>query len=714
MSSHCDACPVPGRACLLRARGQCRHAERERRVRERRPSAETPYTDRAIAYAGGAGPPPWPPPYPGEAATPPPGPSVAYLLPSFGVAGGIRIVAEQANRLADRGHAVTLVTADGSTPPPGWIEVRCPVRTLDDARRSGLWGAADILVATHWSTAAEVAAGGHEGTHRHYFVQADERNFHPPGAPEREAAGATYRLPLRPIATSRWVKRFLETEFGHRDVPVPRNGVNADLFFPEAGHFPKAAGVFRVLITGHELIPVKNLSDAFAVVAELRRRGLPVEAWSFSQVPHPYPTDRFFLSPPQETIRRLYSDADVLLVTSRVEGRPLPPAEAMACGCPVVSTDCRGTDDLEGYAAIRPVGDISGLADEVERLLTDPGLARRRSEAGREHALRDLDWETAVDEVESILGLAPLAEVPRGTVTVVVPTHDRPGLVTRALDSLLAQTRADWSCLIVANGLSEADRPRYEAALAPYLADPRFRRLDLPSGGIPHAINAGLRAATGDYVAVLEDDDEWRPEFLELMARPLDRHPSVGMAFCDMDERHADGSPGVHLNPVPEFSWTQLQSANGICWPMVLARKSVLLGQLGGVDERAGGCCDWDAWLRLGRVARVWKVRHTLARHHWHDANFSTSPRQAAGCAHVMAKHARPPGAPRAPAPGPRPTAREALRLARESRDCVHREPCGCAHVRCELKGDVPRSACLGCPDRVSRSAAGPRTPSAG
>lgn len=684
---------MPGRTCLLRQRVQCHHAEREANIKARRPGAETPYTDRAIAHAGSL-PPLVPPPYPGESATPPPCPSIVYLLPSFGVCGGIRIVVEQANRLADRGHAVTLVTMDGSMPPPDWIEVRCHVRSLDHARRSGLWGAADILVATHWSTAGAVAEGGHDGSRRHYFIQARETNFYAPDAPEREQVEATYRLPVTPIATSKWIKRFLEAEFGHEDVPTLLNGVNHDLFFPEPGHFPRTPGVFRVLITGHELIPVKNLSDAFAVTEELKRRGMPIEVWSFSQVPHAYPADRFFLNPSQETIRRLYSDADVLLVTSKAEGRPLPPVEAMACGCPVVSTDMLGTDDLEGYAAIRPVGDIAGLADAVERLLDDPEYARWIADKAREHAVRDLNWDRAVDDLEAILGLTPLAQVSRGSITVIVPTHDRPHLVTRALDSLLAQTRPDWSCLIVTNALSDEDRPKYDETLAPYLADPRITRLDKTEGGIPQAINAGFGATQGDYVAVLEDDDTWEPGFLELMARPLDRHPSLGMTFCGLAEDHSGTAvKSHHIEPVPEFDWAKLQQGNGICWPMVLLRRSVIVGQLGGIDEQAGGCCDWDTWLRLGRVTRVARVHHTLATHYWHAGNFSTSARQLPGVDYVRAKLARPAVAHRA-------TPTEALALARRARQCVHRVPCGCNAVDCTIHGRGPASRCLDCGDR--------------
>lgn len=103
-------------------------------------------------------------------------------------------------------------------------------------------------------------------------------------------------------------------------------------------------------------------------------------------------------------------------------------------------------------------------------------------------------------------------------VSVVIPTRGRPALVTRAVASALAQTHRDLEVVVVVDGPD----PATPAALAE-LDDPRLRvvRLDV-SGGAPNARNAGVREARGGWVALLDDDDEWRPEKLAIQRRLAD------------------------------------------------------------------------------------------------------------------------------------------------------------------------------------------------
>jgi glycosyltransferase involved in cell wall biosynthesis len=97
-------------------------------------------------------------------------------------------------------------------------------------------------------------------------------------------------------------------------------------------------------------------------------------------------------------------------------------------------------------------------------------------------------------------------------VSVVIPTLNRPELVTRAVASALAQTLDDIEVIVVVDGPDEAT----EAALAA-VADPRLRVVVLPeNGGAPNARNAGVREAQAPWTALLDDDDEWLPEKLSV------------------------------------------------------------------------------------------------------------------------------------------------------------------------------------------------------
>ena len=91
------------------------------------------------------------------------------------------------------------------------------------------------------------------------------------------------------------------------------------------------------------------------------------------------------------------------------------------------------------------------------------------------------------------------------TVSVVIPTRNRPDLVVRAVRSALEQTFGDLEVVVIMDGPDAATK----AALAK-IHDIRLRSLELPlSLGGAAARNAGVRAATGEWIAFLDDDDEW-------------------------------------------------------------------------------------------------------------------------------------------------------------------------------------------------------------
>lgn len=90
---------------------------------------------------------------------------------------------------------------------------------------------------------------------------------------------------------------------------------------------------------------------------------------------------------------------------------------------------------------------------------------------------------------------------------MVIPTLARPALVTRAVGSALAQTIQNLEVIVVVDGPDPATRDALAA-----ITDPRLRVLELTArGGAPNARNHGVRAARAEWVALLDDDDEWLP-----------------------------------------------------------------------------------------------------------------------------------------------------------------------------------------------------------
>lgn len=104
-----------------------------------------------------------------------------------------------------------------------------------------------------------------------------------------------------------------------------------------------------------------------------------------------------------ERLVRLYQGASVFVFPSLYEGFGLPPLEAMACGVPVVVSDASSLPEVVGDAAPKvPPRDSRALAEEVAKILDDPGLAQERAERGRERAAR-FTWERAAAGVAAVL-----------------------------------------------------------------------------------------------------------------------------------------------------------------------------------------------------------------------------------------------------------------------------------------------------------------------
>lgn len=105
---------------------------------------------------------------------------------------------------------------------------------------------------------------------------------------------------------------------------------------------------------------------------------------------------------------------------------------------------------------------------------------------------------------------------PAPDVSVVLPSFNSGALIRRAMDSVLAQTRADLEIVIVDDASTDGSREAIEAACS---RDSRVRSIALSSNGGPaRARNVGFEAARGRWLALIDADDAWRPDRLERLA----------------------------------------------------------------------------------------------------------------------------------------------------------------------------------------------------
>ena len=207
------------------------------------------------------------------------------------------------------------------------------------------------------------------------------------------------------------------------------------------------------------------------------------------------------------------------------------------------------------------------------------------------------------------------------TVSVVIPTRDRPGFLAQSLRSVLTQEGVALDVVVVDDGS--------KASLVdevPAIHDPRVRivRHDVPRGTCG-ARNAGIEAARGTWVAFLDDDDLWAPQKLSRQLRALLESPHCQWACTGV----------VVVNGLLRIIGYQRPPGRQDVAAEMLVRQTVpgggsgviaardLLERLGGFDARLALNGDWDMYLRLAQASPMGSVDAPLLAYRVHRTSAS-------------------------------------------------------------------------------------------
>jgi glycosyltransferase involved in cell wall biosynthesis len=332
------------------------------------------------------------------------------VIPPFGIgSGGHNIIFQLVSRLEKLGHTCSLWVHD----PFGerreeWPAVMKGVvndhfAAVAAPLHKGFehWRGADVVVATGWQTAHQtLLLDGARA--RAYLVNDHEVEFFPTSVESRWAAD-TYRMGMYGICGSPWLRDLYVERYGGA-AGVFQYGVDGDVYHPRP--IPREADT--VLFYARTHTPRRAVPLGVLALQELRRRQPQLRVIAFGDK-HPlygtFPYEHTGVASADQ-LSWLFSAATVGLCLS-LTNYSLVPQEMLACGLPCV--DLRGASAESVFGVDGPVSlaafDPVGLADELERLLTDPKLWRRRSEAGLEF-VRDHSWGAAAEQVERELRTA--------------------------------------------------------------------------------------------------------------------------------------------------------------------------------------------------------------------------------------------------------------------------------------------------------------------
>ncbi|HEX9967904.1 MAG TPA: glycosyltransferase [Solirubrobacterales bacterium] len=197
--------------------------------------------------------------------------------------------------------------------------------------------------------------------------------------------------------------------------------------------------------------------------------------------------------------------------------------------------------------------------------------------------------------------------------SILTPVHETPAPVLRKMmRSVRRQSFDAWELCLVDDGSRQPHVRQILAAAA--AADPRVRVVHREeNGGIVAASNDALALARGEFVALLDHDDELHPDALALVANALGAEPEADYVYTDEDKIDLRGH---HFAPFfkPDWSPERMRCQMYTCHLSVLRRS--LVEEVGGFDEEFQGSQDWDLVLRVTeRARRVVHVPRVL--YHW-------------------------------------------------------------------------------------------------
>jgi len=202
-------------------------------------------------------------------------------------------------------------------------------------------------------------------------------------------------------------------------------------------------------------------------------------------------------------------------------------------------------------------------------------------------------------------------------VSVIIPCYNQGAYLEEAVASVLDQTFQDFEILVVDDGSTDARTVN----MLRDAAWPKTRVIRTENQGLSAARNNGIREAQGAYILPLDADDKIGKGYLEDAVRILDRHPEIGIVYCEAEHFGVRGGRW----DLPEFSLEAILWGNIIfCSAMFRKRHWEAVG--GYNINMVYGWEDWDFWLSLIRLnLKVYKIPKIYFYYRLKDVSMVTS-----------------------------------------------------------------------------------------
>jgi glycosyltransferase involved in cell wall biosynthesis len=186
-------------------------------------------------------------------------------------------------------------------------------------------------------------------------------------------------------------------------------------------------------------------------------------------------------------------------------------------------------------------------------------------------------------------------QLPR--VSIIIPTYNRSKLLRVALESALEQTYPNIEVIVVDDGSTDDTA----TVMAQYAG--RVTYLKQANQDVAAARNTGIRAASGEYLTFLDDDDLILPIKIARQVQVLDFQPGVGLVHCQFYRANEDGNYLNQIGLLPEGEVLHKLVCRNFVWVGAPLIRRHCFDRVGLFDEGIPSItADWDMWLRIAQA----------------------------------------------------------------------------------------------------------------
>jgi len=200
-------------------------------------------------------------------------------------------------------------------------------------------------------------------------------------------------------------------------------------------------------------------------------------------------------------------------------------------------------------------------------------------------------------------------------VSIIIPTHNRSQLLRVAVESALAQTYPNLEIIVVDDGSTDNT-----ARMMGHYAG-RVLYIRQANQDVAAARNTGIRAASGEYLTFLDDDDFILPTKLERQVQLLDARPEIGLVHCGYYHTDEAGNPIDRVTFLPEGDVLKELVCGNFIWVGAPLIRRECFDQTGVFDDEIPAVgADWDMWLRIAQAGYLFAcVQEPLGAYRMHQ-----------------------------------------------------------------------------------------------